>query len=820
MIDEVMLVALGGLLHDIGKFEQRGVTKRKRHQEHGYDFLRKYTERYLKDYDILPLFAKYHHKTDLIEFRGDIRTKNLLKIVCEADSISSGERKSEDEIKFDVKNPLESIFSSVSIGKDDSGKRKGDSEKRYYPLEIFSSEAYFHPVRHHENSVKKYAELFENFEKEFENLVKKLGFNYNLLMVLLEKYTSFIPAMLTESNDISLYDHLKTTSAIALCMYHYHYKDMDRDLTNVIEDRTEKKYLLIGGDISGIQDFIYTITSKGALKYLRARSLFIELLTEDTIQEILKRLELTRANVLFAGGGRFYVLAYNTEKAKEEIKKIAEEVNRWLFKKFWGRLYLALDFLEVNGEELSKFRRGNESLWDIINDRLREAKLRKFLDIASIGKLIENYIPDDENYGECDICKSPEVLTEEVGIKVCETCKQFNKMGGSIPKAIGFARVSGSFLSRDRRDRYDLPFSSWYPLMNIKDISNFPENTEVFLKHLDLRLSELNGSYEFIPLNVSDYYAKDEKGDVKEFDELAKEAMGAKKLAVLRMDVDDLGKIFGCGLKGIETISRVATLSRFLSHFFKNCIDLICRGRKINLDLDAPRIKSGREKKEVVVVYSGGDDLFIVGAWDHVFELAFEIEDAFRKYVGENPNITISAGYGIFDPKFPLYRMAEITGRREERAKEEGEEIGIIECSRDKVKIKSKGRVFLLDRLAGRASKNNSVVFKESYKWEEFRRVWKEYVPKIYDENKVELRIRRSLIRRILDARKEYLENPKGFKWQILLIYYLSKARRWIDVIGKIAVRDADMVRKGLPQDIYYIDVPLRIVDFAVRGGD
>jgi len=38
-------------------------------------------------------------------------------------------------------------------------------------------------------------------------------------------------------------------------------------------------------------------------------------------------------------------------------------------------------------------------------------------------------------------------------------------------------------------------------------------------------------------------------------------------------------------------------------------------------------------------------------------------------------------------------------------------------------------------------------------------------------------------------------------------------------VIGKIASRDAKRVREGLPQDIYYVDVPLRIVDFAIRGG-
>ncbi len=89
--------------------------------------------------------------------------------------------------------------------------------------------------------------------------------------------------------------HLKTTSAIALCLYHYHLNEFDRDIQRKIEDRKDRKYLVVGGDISGIQDFIYTITSKGALKYLRARSPFLELLVEEVVAEILERLKFNES---------------------------------------------------------------------------------------------------------------------------------------------------------------------------------------------------------------------------------------------------------------------------------------------------------------------------------------------------------------------------------------------------------------------------------------------------------------------------------------------------------------------------------------------
>ncbi len=811
---EAKLVALGGLLHDIGKFGQRAF-RGKKHQEFGYEFVRKYTERYLKEYDKLPLFARYHHKSDLEEFSCDVRTKNLLHIVCEADNVSSGERKVEDEMRFDPENPLECVLSSVNIG-------KGDAEKMYYPLNVFSSGNYFHPVRSHRNTLDDYRKLFESFEKNFENVVKNL--NFNVLMCVLEKYTTFVPAMLTETNDISLYDHLKTTSAIALCLYHYHLNDLDKNLATEIEDKREKKYLVIGGDISGIQDFIYTITSKGALKYLRARSLFLELLTEDVVEEILERLNLTRANIIFAGGGRFYVLAYNTGKAREGVKKVGKEVNEWLFKKFREKLYLAIDFVEVNGKELSKFRVGKESVWKLVSRKLKERKLRKFLDVIKEGGLIENYIPDSESYDECDVCKTPGILYEMEENKVCSSCKEFHRMGGVIPKSLGFVRVKSK---SSVEEKYSLPFSFFVSFQSFEEISKYPENSEVYIKRMDQRLDEkgvceeiyLTSKYDLIPINVSDYYSGKE-GNVKEFDELAGEATGAKKLAVLRMDVDDLGKIFSTGLKDNETISRMATLSRFLNHFFKNCIDLICKGE---VSADAPRIRDrDRREKEVVVVYSGGDDLFIVGAWDHVFELAFEIEDAFKKYVGMNPNITISAGYGIFDPKFPLYRMAEITGEREEKAKDEGETVGKV----DGIEIKRKNRIYLADRIICGVKEKNGLKFKESYGWDEFRRVWEDYISKIYDENEPKPLVPRTVIRRIFDARREYLGNPKGFKWSVLLTYYLSRTRigengkRLIEEIPELASRSPEKVRRNEPQDIYLIDVPLRLVDFAVRGGD
>lgn len=61
--------------------------------------------------------------------------------------------------------------------------------------------------------------------------------------------------------------------------------------------------MLFSADISGIQNFIYNIGGKGVLKGLRARSFYLEILMESAIDEFLERLELTRCNVIYTGGG-------------------------------------------------------------------------------------------------------------------------------------------------------------------------------------------------------------------------------------------------------------------------------------------------------------------------------------------------------------------------------------------------------------------------------------------------------------------------------------------------------------------------------------
>ena len=178
---------------------------------------------------------------------------------------------------------------------------------------------------------------------------------------------------------------------------------------------------------------------------------------------------------------------------------------------------------------------------------------------------------------------------------------------------------------------------------------------------------------------MGDYHVREDYS-VASFAQLAQNSKGVKRIGVLRADIDNLGQAFVSGfLREQEinsakylTISRTATLSRSLSMFFKYYLNGILNGAA---KLPIARFSlDGTEKdaaRQVMIIYSGGDDLFLVGAWNEVIECAIDIQKIFSIYTQNT--LTLSAGIGIFDDNYPLLRMAEESGGLEDAAKHIGD---------------------------------------------------------------------------------------------------------------------------------------------------
>lgn len=675
---EKEILIKGALLHDIGKVCYRAMNKRINHSKLGGDFLEQYLKPNEETKRLLNC-VRYHHKDYLQKAKLD--KNDLAYIVYEADNIASGmdRRENEGEEKgFDPKLNLDSIFSVFYSDK------KIQVANKYFLIYKDINKAFNYPQKDISLATNSnYEALLNKIKSHF--ITKDINqISINQLLQIIEEGFSYVPSSTNRAEvcDISLYVHSKITSAVASCMKLYFDEQQIQDYKKYCFNsgskifRNEKIYLLISGDISGIQDFIYTIPSKGALKTLRGRSLYIDLLLEEFIDEYLEQIGLSRANVLYSGGGHFYILAPNIEDTKKAIDKLQAKMNRWLMENIGINLYLAIGIAECSANNLMKSEaQGN--LFAIVNKKLKDDKTIRYSKDEDFLEYIFNVEKEEDTAKkECNICHNlvdklwKYNSDEEIA---CEFCLNLYKLGQDILTqdivfVISEEKIDGGIkiFGKDK----DL----YMYAVNIEDIDMF--------KGKILRIYSKNNLLEndlAIRLYLADYSAKNENDEVMTFDDLAKSSCkidkGIKRLGVLRLDIDDLGIAFSSGFVSdkdkIEdnlryaTLSRYADLSKDISMFFKVAINKICAGDLIGcVDFEEKAFNifgiAKAPKRKVNIIYAGGDDLFLVGAWDEVLEVAIDINRAFKQFT--NGKLTLSAGMAMFSPTYPISKMAEIAG--------------------------------------------------------------------------------------------------------------------------------------------------------------
>ena len=177
----------------------------------------------------------------------------------------------------------------------------------------------------------------------------------NALLGLLESQCSALPASTArdEDRDISLYDQLKLTAALAACVSEYlQQADAFSLLDTPAELRREPAFLLYTADFSRIQRFIYTVHTEGALRSLRSRSFFLELLMEHYMDELLDGCGLTRTNIIYSGGGHCYLLLPNTATVQQTLADWNRAFNGWLNEQFGMQLFLANGWTPCSANDL------------------------------------------------------------------------------------------------------------------------------------------------------------------------------------------------------------------------------------------------------------------------------------------------------------------------------------------------------------------------------------------------------------------------------------------------------------------------------------
>ncbi|HDL19369.1 MAG TPA: type III-A CRISPR-associated protein Cas10/Csm1, partial [Bacteroidetes bacterium] len=599
---EKSVVFFGALLHDIGKFYERSKqyhlkkdksVDRYSHAEysafvlktlHGQiDFFKQLPETIVE-------IAKTHHAPRTPEG----------KIVQLTDWLSSGERMEDQSVTdYYVNIALISVFSQIY-----PAGNSVEPEKQWgCDLVPLSFDSVFPSI---EACAGKdaYQALVDTFNSRL------VGINSTEeLLALMEKYLSLVPAQTTRFRaDISLYDHMRGTAAIALCLYHQMQNgaldeqqiDRIRESLNKqpVEDRS---FILIHADLSGIQKFVFNVTSKGAAKSLKGRSTYLMLLMESIAHFFVNELDLEPTNILYNGGGNFYLLA--PAVFEEKIQNLRKTVNRRLFQIHGGELFCNIGYCQFSAYH---FIQQFQDIWTQATANTAILKQQKISEIWEDEYDLLFQPAGEIHTHACRICHSTEnVVMDDEDIEICSFCQSFKKLAKDIKdcRYIGMSDIEVEEISFGT-------VTDWQAALAVfgREYSfykEWPKRTEEKVYALNNFDDKNTPLFRFgaLPLALE-----------PDFDILAEN----KRLAFLKLDVDNLGEIFKKGLQP-ASISRVAVLSRMLRLFFEGYLPYMIDSNK-------------KYREDIYIVFSGGDDSFLIGKPQTMVKFAGELRQKFAEF--------------------------------------------------------------------------------------------------------------------------------------------------------------------------------------------
>ena len=502
--------------------------------------------------------------------------------------------------------------------------------------------------------------------------------------------------------EVSLYDHSRTTAALAAALWRWHEEHSRTDEADAAALRTRAdfdtpKFLLVQGDFFGIQDFIFAAggqTRRQAARLLRGRSLQVSLFTELAALQILDRLGLPPTSQVINAAGKFLVVAPDTAAIRAELARIRADLSAWFEAHAFGMAGIGLawepaacnDFLRRGGERDADtpFSR----LLERLHRSLEREKHRRF-DLASRGGIVfgdaayphgpcawNGRLPADRveadaegrELASCALSRD-QVRIGKVIVEGLDRVLVLDEASGVAVRAGGSLELLempllGYVLAFTRGEDATGRFGSlaasgalrrcWdFSAPSADDVEGsrplFAGYARRFVGGHVPRVTEADllapERYAVPADELVDIAGELETLDMIACEDRAPDADGAWRgvvsLGVLKGDVDDLGEIFRVGLRQ-PSFAKWASLSRQLNGFFAIVLPWLL----------------AREFPRVYTVFAGGDDFFLIGPWRSVQRLAARMRAEFSRYVAGNAGIHFSVGIATIKPGAPVASMA------------------------------------------------------------------------------------------------------------------------------------------------------------------
>lgn len=730
-------VALAGLVHDLGKFAERAgleVPKaeketaeqlycpRKGPDEFHWHWTHIHAAYTALAFDVIEKAAPDLVKGDMYPFSGrdageDI-TDSLVNaaarhhapetflqwIIATADRVSSGFEREDFKLEGDgakaevnyLTARLHSLLEEVRLPDCPARPQAGLAR---YPLKPLSPEGIFPETGSgrdlsREEARAEYAKLWQAFEEAVSPVTegaipKSHRSNWALWLDHFDTawltFTRNIPsASYGVVPNVSLYDHSKSTAALATALWRWHEENGKTgvEALSALKNRSdweEEKFLLIQGDFFGIQSFIFSEgsrTNKHGAKLLRGRSFYVSLVTELAALKVLEALDLPPVSQITNAAGKFLILAPNTQATREKLEAVRREIDAWFIQNTFGVSGLGIAALPASCADFaSKTGARNFSLlMKRLFESLDRAKMLRF-DLlgrsspvleADYSKGVSDYdghlpadspLPEDQILLGARLVKDSRILIlrSSEGLFPGTQRLELPIFGYTVAFAEDEA-ASGKFgalaAKGDLRRCWDfsLPESAEGALWHGYARRNVNGYVPRFygMKELDApRYADVILGEEIAADPTAPYILK--TFGLIACEDRDAEGVGKAALTVLKGDIDHLGLIFQQGLscpkeRRYASFAKMAGLSRQVNEFFTVYLPQLCEEKFPN----------------TYTVYAGGDDFFLIGSWHSVQALATDLHEAFVRYVA-NEDIHFSAGMVMMKPGLPLRTLAEFS---------------------------------------------------------------------------------------------------------------------------------------------------------------
>lgn len=522
-------------------------------------------------------------------------------------------------------------------------------------------------------------------------------------------------------------------------------------------EKEQKKYLL-KGDISGIQEFIFNVQSDGAAKTLKAKSYYVQILGRLACKLVLGMLKT--AELFYEGGGVFFIKfeAVDDNEAELEIGKIRSILNE---NQRYEDLLIHLSYINIGGDDF----------WLKLREHSNKEKLRFF---ANDIHYFETYTRQEEveisQFPQVErwLSKLPEIQSKSSPFKALT---EIMVKEGEILVKLFDGKFDKEDANLDDSLVNKLPF--W------KDYIE-KDNYEIYRKK---NIDVYSDNHHLKDYNIIDF---DALGD------FAAHRTGTSKIGILKLDVDNLGKLFGS-----VGYDKVQKYSKVFSDFFTNTIyKSLYETQTFGL------VGNDKEhyKSNIYPIFTGGDDCFIIGAWDALLCFTKDLHDLFVRDTAiksirlDGKPITFSAGIVLINPAHPVRNFSELAENALSQAKS--------------------------------SSKNKVSIFGLSFSWNEYKHILE--TSKLIADEMIANNINRSYLDKIRKSAKGFnaLQNKDGIEVDRIykLKYYLSKNDKKLgDIVEKLfepyykALLNKLLGKNAEQYDVAIYPAIARIIEFLTK---